>query len=569
MNATSTATLSSPVLDEYRTIPLRNSDLVVRVDAADYERMALHGWSLIEPKHPSGKRVAGRQTPSPNSTTVLFHRALAGVVQGQFVWFENGDPLDCRRANWRIVDWHEHRALRCGGDTSSARPALVAVGADTEWRSVPLHNSDSVALVDAADYERIAGHSWRLKRLNGHPYVLRRDGHPPRAIWLLHREVLDVHDHRRVRFRNGNPLDCRRANLEVFGAAEHRPFHWHGAELPFFFCRPCREYHDKEHLHYRPVASRLADRVSALKEFCREYFAARARRREECARIAACRKAAREAAKRAARVAAREARARYRSEVLAARAAERVAAREARARATAAQRARWERLFRTRTPDEIAQLRAWREQERNAVNPRAAYVVKIPHRQAQEHWKHQADKGDWRGVTPSFERYSNTRLDLGRGLALLSEQERTVMESWALGRGVVDDCEADAIVERLRTFVDTGVMPPATARTPVSDAEAIARASRETDPPHPLNAETRMLATRYAARRQRIGRRHTDGDRAPTMDALKSEASLRHQRRIDLTPMNVKRKRGVNAPSRHAMPGTKRARTIAQRHRRK
>jgi hypothetical protein len=80
-----------------------------------------------------------------------------------------------------------------------------------------------------------------------------------------------------------------------------------------------------------------------------------------------------------------------------------------------------------------------------------------------------------------------------------------------------------------------------------------------------------MLAARHAARSQRIGPTIQSAPQALTDDSLpiKSAASELHQRRIDATPRNPKRKRGVNHPSRTATtPGSRKARRIAQRKRR-
>lgn len=162
-------------------------------------------------------------------------------------------------------------------------------------------------------------------------------------------------------------------------------------------------------------------------------------------------------------------------------------------------------------------------------------------------------------------------MDLVRGMEMLTEPERALVEAWALGTAVIDESHADEIIERLRGFVDTGTLLPGTERVPVSDEEAVLRASRRTDKPSPVNAEARMLAARYTARTQRIGAPVPAPAPTPADEPLpiKSAAAELHQRRIDATPRNPKRKRGVNHPSRTAAnPGSRKARRIAQRKRR-
>jgi hypothetical protein len=76
-------------------------------------------------------------------------------------------------------------------------------------RALPLVNSARCALIDAADYDRLACHSWRLALTGYVTSDFRRDG---RAYsQSLQRAVMDAPPGSFVCFRNGDPLDCQRA----------------------------------------------------------------------------------------------------------------------------------------------------------------------------------------------------------------------------------------------------------------------------------------------------------------------------------------------------------------------
>lgn len=99
--------------------------------------------------------------------------------------------------------------------------------------AIPLYRGSSQAeieaeaLIDAQLLGLICGVSevWRVMRVNGRQYaraVDRREGKEGRLV-LLHRLVAGLEEDEpcpgmRVRFRNRNTLDCRRANLEIFRA---------------------------------------------------------------------------------------------------------------------------------------------------------------------------------------------------------------------------------------------------------------------------------------------------------------------------------------------------------------
>lgn len=83
--------------------------------------------------------------------------------------------------------------------------------------------------VDAEDYERIASHKWTVGYSGGReqavqPVAIRRD-RERRTTVTMHREILRLKpdDRRKVIHLNGDNLDNRKANLEIYEAKQKRP----------------------------------------------------------------------------------------------------------------------------------------------------------------------------------------------------------------------------------------------------------------------------------------------------------------------------------------------------------
>jgi hypothetical protein len=83
-----------------------------------------------------------------------------------------------------------------------------------EHVTIPLGDGHT-AMIDAADAPLAEGRPWRAHKLtNGRVYAAFREGAGERRLVYLQRHLAgDEAD--RVRFQNGNPLDCRRSNLIV------------------------------------------------------------------------------------------------------------------------------------------------------------------------------------------------------------------------------------------------------------------------------------------------------------------------------------------------------------------
>lgn len=114
---------------EHREIPLRARDGSVRamvlVDADDYDWLNASRWSLIR-----GYAYRGKRRGDEGRGTVLMHRQIMGLETGdpREVDHVNGDGLDNRRSNLRVVDKREQQQnLRSHGDSRS------------KYRGVSLH----------------------------------------------------------------------------------------------------------------------------------------------------------------------------------------------------------------------------------------------------------------------------------------------------------------------------------------------------------------------------------------------------------------------------------------------
>jgi HNH endonuclease/AP2 domain len=86
-----------------------------------------------------------------------------------------------------------------------------------------------VAILDDEDFARLRQHRWIYRgERNGRPgYAIRhvKDGQRYRTVYL-HREVMSpIPPGYEVIFRNGDRLDCRRANLRVVSRQEARRQH--------------------------------------------------------------------------------------------------------------------------------------------------------------------------------------------------------------------------------------------------------------------------------------------------------------------------------------------------------
>jgi hypothetical protein len=81
------------------------------------------------------------------------------------------------------------------------------------YKTLRLGRSGKVALVDADDHARLCRFSWQIYSKRGRDYVNRVLPFKAGRVQLSH-DVLNLAAHVRVCYANGDPLDCRKANLQ-------------------------------------------------------------------------------------------------------------------------------------------------------------------------------------------------------------------------------------------------------------------------------------------------------------------------------------------------------------------
>lgn len=125
-------------------IPLRNrSDEIVGVcfvSERDYDRLSQFSWRLGNHGYAKRTVFAGRgRTP----VALLMHREILGLVRGDGLYGDhiNGNPLDNRRANLRVVTPRESAQNVCSTPGSSSRYRNVDWhAAKSRWRARAMLN---------------------------------------------------------------------------------------------------------------------------------------------------------------------------------------------------------------------------------------------------------------------------------------------------------------------------------------------------------------------------------------------------------------------------------------------
>lgn len=100
-------------------------------------------------------------------------------------------------------------------------------------KTIKLSNSDEIAMVDDADFERVNKHTWRLKRGGANNKMLYvattvRIGKKFKTI-LLHRFIMQPKDGFDVHHVRGNKLDNQQSELEIIDHFKHSNIYY-GAE---------------------------------------------------------------------------------------------------------------------------------------------------------------------------------------------------------------------------------------------------------------------------------------------------------------------------------------------------
>lgn len=159
----------SALPDGVREVPLTQVGFVALVDGRDYDMVTEHNWRPA----PNGRNVYARNTrgriPGPAQ---FMHRLILNAAPGQIVDHINGNTLDNRRSNLRVV------APRWNTVNSRARTAIGLKGVYDQqgvWRArifYSRHQSESLgqshcAIAAALRYDEAAKrHYGEFARLN-------------------------------------------------------------------------------------------------------------------------------------------------------------------------------------------------------------------------------------------------------------------------------------------------------------------------------------------------------------------------------------------------------------------
>jgi hypothetical protein len=157
-----------------------------------------------------------------------------------------------------------------------------------ESKLIPL-TQGKFAIVDAADYERLAGHKWCLLNIKGQYYAHRRKHD---KMVKMHHEILDVPAGMVCDHINHNSLDNRRCNLRVCtpsqngynrlpnkkGTSRFKGVYWHKvarkwvAEIGYknrMIHIGCFNYEEDAAIAYDDMAIKLFGEFACLNYHCR------------------------------------------------------------------------------------------------------------------------------------------------------------------------------------------------------------------------------------------------------------------------------------------------------------
>jgi hypothetical protein len=122
------------------------------------------------------------------------------------------------RACVRTKDEANNRTLPAGRrrwlSASATRKRFLLAGTFDAMKTIPLTNSDKVALVDDDDFERLIAYNWQLKSDGKSVYRCQWISGKP-VTFYIHREVLHAPKKVQVDHKNHNILDNQKSNLRL------------------------------------------------------------------------------------------------------------------------------------------------------------------------------------------------------------------------------------------------------------------------------------------------------------------------------------------------------------------
>lgn len=210
------------------------------MDAVDYARLIADGVSKRWYLNAEPSSLAYVKSHHPKRGTVRIAREILGLTKGDGLWarHHNGDALDLRRRNLFAHHRSAPRTVapidmnpkpkagphpRTAARVTARSPVPFADETGVPCLRVPIAGSAEPALIERRDYltlttERGLPPSWCLNSNGtGSGASQVKCHHGERGTVSIAREILGLRrgDGRRVKLRNGNPLDLRRANLGI------------------------------------------------------------------------------------------------------------------------------------------------------------------------------------------------------------------------------------------------------------------------------------------------------------------------------------------------------------------
>jgi|SRR5579872_1604911 len=170
-----------------------------RVDPDVYEKLRVY-------KFYADSNGLGYRWNEDKTKRIFLHREVTGAGPGEWVFFLNEDPTDCRRENLGVCPRGAKRTYRRRAVLEKMKSEHPASG---EGASIRLTDGSEV-WVDADVYDSLKDRIWH--RYNGCAMTVLPDG----KHHFLHREVMGSPRGLYITFKDGDKLNCRRNNLVTF-----------------------------------------------------------------------------------------------------------------------------------------------------------------------------------------------------------------------------------------------------------------------------------------------------------------------------------------------------------------
>lgn len=212
----------------------------MRLDDADYARLIADGVSERWYLNADSSSPAYVKSHHPERGTVRIAREILRLTKGDGLWarHRNGDALDLRQCNLfaqrrsapRTIPATSKKAKprpgqhpRATARAPTRRPVPFVDETGVACLRVPVAGSAEPALIERKDYQALIGErgiprGWCFNSNgSGNCTSQVKAHHRERGTLSIAREILGLRrgDGRRVKLRNSNPLDLRRANLAV------------------------------------------------------------------------------------------------------------------------------------------------------------------------------------------------------------------------------------------------------------------------------------------------------------------------------------------------------------------